>query len=253
MATPEAKFDGLADSYDRARPRYPAELFLHVVRSLPSGHPPVVVDAGAGTGIALEALLPLLPPDAEVHAVDISEDMIRVGRAKFPTVRWQAGTAEEHLPGLAGADLVMAAQAYQWMDRPAYLRAAAAALRPGGLCAVVQNNRDYGSGGFAAEYEDLLEKYSPGYSRSYRAIDVGAELGAVFGAVEHHTCRWAQPMAVEEFVTMSSSSTQAQRAIAAVGDVFLDHVRELCARYEEDGRVALPYLSEAFHGVRRDD
>ncbi|MGX1759029.1 hypothetical protein ACWIG5_19295 [Streptomyces lydicus] len=95
MPTAEAKFNGLADNYDRARPRYTAALFAHAVGLLPDSGPPVVVDVG--------------------------------GRNRD---------------------------------------------RPGGVCAVVQNNRDHEAGGFASEYEDLLEEFSPGYRRDYRAIDV---------------------------------------------------------------------------------
>ncbi|MER5640092.1 class I SAM-dependent methyltransferase [Kitasatospora sp. NPDC002227] len=245
------KFDGLADSYDRTRPRYPAALFSAALALLPTGRPLTVADAGAGTGIALETLLPLLPAGSTVHAVDISADMIRLGREKFPRVHWAQGTAEEHLGRLTGLDLVLAAQAYQWLDRPAYLRAAAAALRPGGFCLIVQNNRDHGRGGFAAAYEDLLEACSPGYTRTYRSIDVAGELATVFGQVARHECRWEQALTVEGLVTMSSSSTQAQRAVTAVGPAFLDQVRELAERHAVDGLVRLPYLSEAFHGAAR--
>ncbi|MCX4795226.1 class I SAM-dependent methyltransferase [Streptomyces sp. NBC_01242] len=251
MPTPDPKFDGLADDYDRTRPRYPAELFAHAVALLPERIRPTVVDAGAGTGIALEALVPLLPAGAAVHAVDISDDMIRRGKAKFPQVIWEQSTAEEYLGRLSPVDLVLAAQAYQWMDRPAYLAAAVRALRSGGVCMVVQNNRDYGIGGFAAEYEDLLEELSPGYHRTYRAIDVARELSERFDRVERRECQWRQALTAEEFTTMSSSSTQAQRAIAAVGPVFLERVRALCARYEEAGKVQVPYLSEAFYGIAR--
>jgi SAM-dependent methyltransferase len=250
MPTSDAKFNGLADNYDRARPRYPSPLFAHAVSLLSETPRPTVIDAGAGTGIALEVLLPLLPAAAVVHAIDISDDMIRVGKTKFPGVRWVQGTAEEHLDTLSPADLVVAAQAYQWMDRPAYVAAVSRTLRNGGICMVVQNNRDHQSGGFAADYEDLLEELSPGYSRDYRAIDVAAELSVDFSQVERRECRWRQELGAEEFLTMSSSSTQAQRAVKAVGPVFLDRVRALCERYEADGRVQIPYVSEAFYGMK---
>lgn len=218
---------------------------------LPEPGRPTVVDAGAGTGIALEALVPLLPATATVHAVDTSADMISVGTVKFPQVIWEQSTAEHYLGGLSAVDLVLAAQAYQWMDRQAYLAAAAQALRPGGVCMIVQNNRDYGGGGFAAEYEDLLEELSPGYSRGYRDIDVSQEMSEFYGQVQRRQCAWQQVLTVDEFCTMSSSSTQAQRAIAAVGPVFLDRVRTLCARYAVAGKVRVPYLSETFYGTVR--
>ncbi|MFG2531297.1 hypothetical protein [Streptomyces sp. NPDC048516] len=61
--------------------------------------------------------------------------------------------------------------------------------------------------------------------------------------------RWRRPLPVEEFVTMSASSAQAQPAIAAVGPEFLNRVRELCGRHADGGRVEVPYVSEAFYGV----
>ncbi|MET8613258.1 MULTISPECIES: class I SAM-dependent methyltransferase [Streptomyces] len=252
MSTSEAKFDGLANNYDQARPRYPAELFQHLGEYLPTAGRLRVLDAGAGTGIALEGLLPRLPADATVHAVDISTDMIRVGREKFPQVEWHEGTAEEYLASCppASFDLVLAAQSYQWMDRAAYLREAARCLDPAGVCLVIQNNRDHAAGGFASDYEDLLEELSPGYSRSYRSFDIAAELGKVFTRVERRAAHWNQTLTVDEFVTMSSSSTQAQRAVAAVGPAFYARVRKLCALHEVGGRVELPYVSEAFYAVR---
>jgi SAM-dependent methyltransferase len=248
MANASGTFDGLADSYERTRPRYPVELFFHAVGLLPPDARPVVVDAGAGTGIALEALLPLLPAGAEVHAVDVSGDMIELGRAKFPTVTWTKGNAEQHLATFTGVDLVTAAQSYQWLDRPAFRAAAAGALRPGGICMVIQNNRDLRAGGLAGDYEDLLEELSPFYSRTYRAIDVQGELSAGFDEVERREQTWNQPLTVHEFVTMSTSSTQAQRAITAVGALFLHRVRDLAARHEKNGQVQVPYVTEAFYG-----
>ena len=115
----------------------------HAVALLPADARPTVVDVGAGTGIALEALLPRLSADAEVHAVDVSRDMITIGREKFPHVMWEQGKAEEFLGRFTAIDFVVSAQSYQWMDRPAFLAAAARALRPGGVCMVVQNSRDY--------------------------------------------------------------------------------------------------------------
>ncbi|MEU6611599.1 class I SAM-dependent methyltransferase [Streptomyces shenzhenensis] len=252
MSPADASFDGLADNYDRTRPRYPSDLFRFVVDRLPEKEHPTIVDAGAGTGIALEGLLPQLPAGATVHAVDVSIDMIRIGRKKFPEVVWHEGTAETYLASRPAAcvDLVVAAQSYQWMDRAAYVREAARCLGSDGVCMVVQNNRNHAAGGFAAAYEDLLEELSPDYSRLYRSFDIADELGATFSQVERRAADWRQSLTVEEFVTMSSSSTQAQRAVAAVGPVFLSRVRELCARHEDGGRVEIPYVSEAFYAVR---
>jgi SAM-dependent methyltransferase len=249
MPKRDAAFDGLARSYEKVRPRYPRELFAHAVELVPPGDHWLVVDAGAGTGIGLDALVPLLPAQHTVHAVDISSDMVDVGRSKYPGVTWHVGEVEPYLESLSGVDLVLTAQAYQWLDRPRFLRAAGQALTHAGVCMVVENNRDHASGGFLDEYETLLETYSPGYTRSYREIDVAAEMAPVFARVEQRELAWERVMSVEDFITMSSSSTQAQRAVTAIGEVFFDHLRELCQRYEKDGDVRVPYRSQAFYGI----
>jgi SAM-dependent methyltransferase len=253
MATPTSRRDGLADSYERTRPRYPVELFADAVRiaQLGPASRPTVVDAGAGTGIALEALLPQLPAGADVYAVDVAGEMIALGREKFPDVSWEQGKAEEYLARFTGVDLVVSAQSYQWLDRPAFLAAAARALRPGGVCMVVQNSRDLRPGTLAAEYEDLLQELSPFHSgaRAFQPVDVETELAAHFPEVETRTAQWRQPLTAGEFVAMSSTSTQGQHAIAAAGPLYLRQVRALCARHEKDGHVQLPFVTEACYGV----
>ena len=249
MVDDVAKFDGLAEDYDRSRPRYPRELFSKAMTLIPPSITLSILDAGAGTGIALEGLLPLLPVNSLVRAADISTDMVGIGRRKFPDVVWSVGSAEQLLEGSHDVDLVVAAQAYQWMDRPRFVQAARRAVRPGGVCMIVQNNRHFQAGGFVAAYEDMLEEYSPGYERSYRAIDIASELGAAFEQVERLSVSWEQHLSVEEFVTMCSSSTQAQRAVASHGPVFLHRVRDLAAIYAaRGGSVTVPYIAEGYYG-----
>lgn len=239
------QFDGLAGDYDRYRPRYPAVLVDAVVSRL-STTGPYVVDTGAGTGVALEGLLPRLREDAQVDAVDISADMVAQGRAKFPGVSWHVGEAEPFLEQAAGVDLALAAQAYQWMDRPRYLRAAASCLAPGGVVAILQNNRDFTVSSFLDDYESLLEELSPGYSRLYRSFDIGAELGEYFTIVARERTMWTQSMSVEDFAGMSGSSTQVQRAVAAYGEEFRQRLAELLDKHRSDDTVEISYLSEAF-------
>lgn len=246
----DAPFDGLAVAYDRSRPRYPQELLTRLVARLPTpGHAPTVIDAGAGTGIALEGLLPLLPRGASVHAVDLSPDMVDVGLRKFPSVQWTVGAAETYLPTLSDVDLVVAAQAYQWMDRPVFLAAAVGCLRAGGICGILENNRDHSSG-FTGAYELLLERYSPGYSRHYRAFDIPAELAQAFPDVRSSEVPWQRSMSIEDVLTMSRSSTQAQRAIGATEGRFLDELRTTCEQFADDGGiVTLDYRSHLHVGA----
>ncbi len=244
-----APFDNLADEYDRYRPRYPERLAEVAVG--PKRSDVKLVDAGVGTGISLEWVLPLLH-DPQVHAIDISTGMVNAGKQKFPHVTWHVGRIEEILPSLGEIDLIVAGQAYQWFDRPSFLAAAAAALRPGGRLAVVQNNRDHANSAFLSAYEDLLEAKSPGYTRKYRQLDIAGEiaegLGVGLAEVIVATEDWIREMPVADFVGMSASSTQVQRAIKAVGPAFLDDVRRLAKEHASNGNVPIAYHTELFVG-----
>ncbi|KPI17186.1 hypothetical protein OK074_8216 [Actinobacteria bacterium OK074] len=250
MEDRKQKFDTLAEEYERHRPRYPAELVRKLAGRLVRREDPHVVDAGAGTGILLETLVPLLGPRARTAAVDVSSDMVDLGRAKFPQVHWSVGPVEPYLEAATEVDLVTAAQAYQWFDRPRFLAAAVKSLRPGGLVAVVQNNRDFAASAFLDAYESLLEELSPGYSRHYRAFDVAAELREVFepagGDVDVTTADWTMTLDAEDFTGFAKSSTQFQRGLTAHGEALLDRLTALVDAHTTHGRVAIPYHSELF-------
>ncbi|MFI6575906.1 class I SAM-dependent methyltransferase [Nocardiopsis sp. NPDC050513] len=249
------KFDGLSEDYDRYRPRYPEEFFRTVAAEISAFPEMTVVDAGAGTGIALEGLRPVLGESARYLAVDVSEDMVDRGREKFPDVRWTVGAAEPFIEGLdAPVQLVVAAQAYQWMDRPRFVAACVRALAPGGLLAVMQNNRDYTLSAFLDAYETLLELHSPGYTRRYRDFDIAGELASGFDPTGGHVgvsvLTWRKRVEVADFVRMAASSTQVRRAVDREGAGFLDRVRALCEAHARDGRLEIAYRSELFLGNR---
>ena len=113
----------LANDYDLYRPRYPENMIESLVKDMKGENPRKIVDIGSGTGIALGLLVHALGPKHEYHAIDISSNMIEKGREKLPHVKWHLGRAEEILPllpniDLVMMDLVMAAQSFQWVDRP---------------------------------------------------------------------------------------------------------------------------------------
>ncbi|WP_237225080.1 class I SAM-dependent methyltransferase [Rothia nasisuis] len=240
-------FDKLAKKYDEYRPRYPQELVQYVVEGTKTN--PRVVDCGSGTGIVLEWLLPYLS-FPETYAVDISEGMISGGKSKFPQVNWIVGSIEDVLDDLEPADLIVAGQAYQWFNRKKFLQKASSNLTDNGKIAIIQNNRDYFTNIMLAEYESLLESMSPGYVRNYRNIDIKKELFDWVDlpnlTVKDYNYSWKREVQIEDFVGMSSSSTQVQRAIDAHGADFLDHVRNIAVKHSYNGKVILNYTTQLF-------
>jgi ubiquinone/menaquinone biosynthesis C-methylase UbiE len=140
-----AAFDAGAPAYDRlvgANPGYHAHLRLSARRMrLPGrGAGLQVLDAGCGTGASTAALLAVVP-DAEIIAVDASQRMLEVARAKpWPkTVRFVHSRIEDLADhGIDGPfDGIMAAYLLRNLTDPdAQLRAFRQLLRPGGTLAV---------------------------------------------------------------------------------------------------------------------
>ncbi len=244
------KFDGLADDYDRYRPRYPLTLFKTMLFPFKDKKHFSIVDVGAGTGIALEGIVKLLGNEHQYHAIDVSVDMIKQGKRKFPFVQWYHGKAESLLPQIGKIDIVVAAQAFQWMDRPLLLSTVSNQLQTGGVMAVIQNNRDFQNSQFLAAYETLLEEMSPNYCRYYRNFDFLQEMRDGLGAnpekVALHTHNWTMTIPSEAFMGMSRSSTQAQRAITNHGERYLQQLVALIKKYEIQGNLELLYRSELY-------
>lgn len=248
------KFDGLADDYDRYRPRYPFALLKTMLLPFKDKKHLSIVDVGAGTGIALEGIVKMLGNEHQYHAIDVSADMIKQGQRKFPFVQWYQGKAESLLPKIGEIDLVVAAQAFQWMDRPLLLSTVSNQLRAGGVIAIIQNNRDFKQSEFLNAYETLLEEMSPNYSRYYRHFDFLQEMRD--GLEENpenislHTHNWTMIIPSDTFIGMSRSSTQVQRAIARHGDEYLQKLATLIKQYEIQGHLQLLYQSELYMYIK---
>src|SRR5579862_2698141 len=119
-------FGTLADLYDRVRPSYPPAL----VDALLDGGVHDVLDVGAGTGIAGSLLA---ARGCAVLGVEIDERMAARARARGLVV--EVAPFERWDPLGRTFDLVIAAQAWHWVEPAAGVRRAAGVLRPRGrLC-----------------------------------------------------------------------------------------------------------------------
>ncbi len=236
-------YERIAGDYSKARPQYPDRLVATIAGWLPEG-PLEALDAGAGTGIGTRALAGVLGPRASILAIEPSPAMRQEAEAT-PGISWRDGRAEA-LPAADGAvDLVFSAQALHWFDRPAFWRECGRVLKPGGAVAILYNNRDWRRDAFAAGYEVLLERYSPGYRRDYREFDITGELDALDWTSEtrEESEAWTRPMRAHAFMAMSRSSSRAQAARDVAGaETFDREVEVLMDRHvDANGFVEVVY------------
>jgi SAM-dependent methyltransferase len=127
-------FNRLAGDY-RHRPGYPRALVDRLLE-LAGGPGARLVDLGAGTG---QLALPLARLGAGVHAVEPAEgmlDVLRGGAGGLEVVPVHAAAEETGLAAHA-FDLVLVADAIQWIDPERGGREIARLLAPGGVLAVV--------------------------------------------------------------------------------------------------------------------
>jgi len=129
------RFSGLADVYDRYRPRYPSIAIAAILEGL--APQPTAIDIGAGTGISTRALA-----EAGAHAIAIepNDEMRAFAVASGVDARPGSATAT----GLADrcADLVTSFQAFHWFANADALAEFRRLLRPAGRVALVWNERD---------------------------------------------------------------------------------------------------------------
>lgn len=166
-------FGEVPEAYHRLRPRYPEVFFDRVVDLIGPGRR--ALELGSGTGIATR---PLLERGLDVTCVEPHPDLIAVARRElvdFPDVRFVNATFETWPLPPDPFDLVFSATAFHWIDRKVRVPKAAAALRPGGVLAVM--GYLHVAGGDDAFFDDIQACYGswmPGASGDERLPNADA-------------------------------------------------------------------------------
>ncbi|KJK56284.1 class I SAM-dependent methyltransferase [Saccharothrix sp. ST-888] len=176
-----ASFGAVAADYDAARPSYPDALFDEIERlggRLLSGS--VVLDVGAGTGIATRLLA---GRGARVTAVEPSAGMAARLHAVSPGIPLVRGVGDALPCRDATADLITYAQAFHWTAPDRSIPEAIRVLRPGGALAVWRNDRDRRTAWAEAQLDRLMAGVSSltGPSPGAERTDIGRVGGLIAG------------------------------------------------------------------------
>jgi SAM-dependent methyltransferase len=157
----------------RARPPYPEEVF-ELLESLVLPGARRVLELGCGSG---DLTLGLAPRVAEIDALDVSEPMLEVARARagarHSNVRWIAARVEAFEPSTRYS-LAVAAESLHWMDWDVVLPRIASWLEPGAVLAIV-DGRLLAPLPWDRELRALVAEHST--NRDFRPLDLVAELG----------------------------------------------------------------------------
>ena len=197
-------FGADAARYDRTRPRYPEAMVGQIVAASPGRD---VLDVGCGTGIAARQF-----QAAGCRVLGVDPDARMAGFARQSGIEAEVATFEEWEAGGRDFDLVIAGQAWHWVDPVAGAAKAAQVLRPGGRLALlwyVFQPASELADAFSAVYRRVLpgtpfaRGVMPGldsYSAFFtKAID-GMQQAGGFGDAEQWRFDWDRSYTREEWL-----------------------------------------------------
>jgi SAM-dependent methyltransferase len=222
----EAGFTTGVDAYERARPGYPADV-LALMRSSGGLRPrATVVDLAAGTGKLTRLLA---DPGVRLSAVEPVAAMAAALTVAVPGVPVVCGLAES-LPLPSGSvDLLTVAQAFHWFDTGPAFAECRRVLRPGGVLAIVFNERD-DTVPWCKRFTDTVVEHGGG--RPYERTRDWAALAGEHGFVDVAAHRFDNPVQTDrQGVVDRAASTsfiaalpddRKAAALAAVAEIVAD-------------------------------
>lgn len=155
-------FDTQAERYDRARPRYPAELVAELAELARIGAGSRVLEVAPGTG---QLTVPLARLGCAITAVELGPALAGVARrnlAPFPSAEVVVSAFEDWPLPTRPFDAVVCATALHWFDSAGWMAKVTAALRPGGAMATVATHHVAGgTPGFFPDSQACYERWDP--------------------------------------------------------------------------------------------
>ena len=158
-------FDRAAESYDRARPEYPAALFDDLVRHTGVATGDRVLEIGCGSGKATRRLA---DRGLRVTCVELGPNLAAralAALAEYPDVEVVHSSFEAwHPPDAEPFDLAVAATSWHWIDLDVRYRKTFDLLRPGGHLAFWSAAHVFPEGGdpFFRELQDVYDEIGEG-------------------------------------------------------------------------------------------
>jgi SAM-dependent methyltransferase len=231
-------FESDSETYERARPVYPAAALERIVTTAGIAAGTRVLDLAAGTG---KLTRQLAARGAGCIAVEPSAAMRSVFRRVLPDVALTGGTAEAVPLAANSVAVVVVAQAFHWFDPLPALAEIARVVRHGGWLALVWNERDESD----PMIDELVRITKWDRAQPYpMGKDFGEDIdrSGRFGPVERTKFRFVQPVDRSQFVEQVASRSYVRVMTEPDRLAMLAEVAELGAGLDEP--IAMPYITD---------
>jgi SAM-dependent methyltransferase len=243
------RFSDRVEDYVKYRPHYPATVIARLKDLYGFSASWVVADIGSGTGISTE---PFLAAGNRVYAVEPNDDMRYKAEEllgedeRFVSVD---GTAEATGLAEASVELLVAGQAFHWFDavrsRVEFVRV----LKPGGVVALIWNERLIESP-FEAAYEALILHYASDYKTINHKNIADLQIADFFAPAAFRLDQFAneQLFDFEGLKGRLLSSSYIPKEGAAFSAMIAD-LERLFENHQSGGRVRVGYDTKVYSGV----
>ncbi len=244
-------FDPVAADYDAGRPDYPDALFTALEQVTGPLAGAVVLDVGAGTGIATRQLM---ARGARAIAVDFGTDMLRRAQARRPAACCVLADGNALPVRSAQVDLACFAQSWHWFDPERGSLEVARVLRAGGHWAAWWSHAWADGQAWFDTYQELMEAACPGYRRHHRNTDWSEEGIARTGLFEPGSLvvvRWTREVDVATWMAEERSKSYVAQLAPPVRERLLGRIDDLLGRYFPGTPVVVPYRTRMWTARRR--
>jgi SAM-dependent methyltransferase len=245
------RFSKRVNTYVRFRPGYPPALVDLLAREAALTSESTIADIGAGTGLLSTAFL---NAGYSVIGIEPNREMRQAGDTLLtahPQYRSLDATAEATTLPDHSVDLAVAGQAFHWFQVADARREWARILKPGGIAALIWNERDITSP-FMREVEDVVNTYATALDTDGYIREGGrTRIDLFFAPSPHRLDEFpnTQQFGLEGLIGRIASCSY-------VPDETDPHYPEMSAtltrifnRYQRDGQVTFDYRTKVYRGT----
>lgn len=243
------RFSSRVDHYVRYRPGYPPEVLALLKAECALTRDSVIADVASGTGIFTRLLL---DNGNRVFGVEPNPEMRAAGQrflAEYFNFSSVAGSAEATTLPVRSVDIVTAAQAAHWFDRPRARQEFVRILKTAGWTVLLWNERKTNGTAFLEDYEQLLLTYGTDY-REVRHERTTAEIADFFAPSAYQSRVFAvrQDLDYSALEGRLLSSSYTPEPGHPGYKPMLAQLREIFNARQINGRVSLEYETRVFYG-----
>ncbi|HEV7396312.1 MAG TPA: class I SAM-dependent methyltransferase [Pyrinomonadaceae bacterium] len=249
---PLNRFSSRVQDYVRYRPGYPQEITGFLTTTCSVTPMSIIADVGSGTGIFSELLLRNgnsvfgVEPNKAMRAA--AEEILR----SYPNFNSIDGSAESTTLGDQSVDLITAAQAWHWFDRPLARKEFRRILRPNGWVVLVWNERRLASTDFLRDYEEVLLKHGTDY-KEVRHENVEPEVASFFepGDFQFASFDNHQHLDLDGFLGRAFSSSYTPQPGKPGYEPMVADLNKVFRTHQVHGKVTIEYDTKLFYGHLR--